>query len=342
MKNFFRAALLLSAIPVGFGGCSGPSPAPAKEDPESCTQSAPHLLERELHQYAPYQTVSVPMDGGIAELHLSSNLPVTKPAISEWVEAAARAVSTYHGRFPVQKVAIFIVPEGRQHLESAKTIEGRLILIKMGRKTTPADLRSDWSLTHEMFHLAFPDLARPQLWMEEGMATYLEPLARARVGLLSPEQVWTGLVAGIPKGLPKEGNQGLDQTKTWGSTYWGGALFWLLADLDIREQSQDHYSLDDSMREILGAGGNGSAHWNVEQVLDVGDCATGLHVLRDLYQRMGKADYRPNLEELWRRCGIRVDEERRVIFDNESPESARRRSMTALSEPFRVKPSEVP
>ncbi|HLY74530.1 MAG TPA: hypothetical protein VKU80_10470, partial [Planctomycetota bacterium] len=256
--------------------------------------------------------------------------------------SAAKAVATYYGRFPIPRVSILVVAEGRDRIESGKTFEGRTILVKLGPRTTPADLRSDWTLTHEMFHLAFPDLDRPHLWMIEGMATYLEPIARARIGNATPEQVWKGLVDGIPKGVPNAGDKGLDQTDTWGATYWGGALFWLLADLEIRERSGNHRSLDDAMRGILEAGGTGAVHWSVEQVVDTGDRATGFHVLRELYARMGEAVYRPNLEELWRRCGLRVDAEHRIILDTDSPQSAIRQSMTAPSGPAPVKISGGP
>ena len=67
--------------------------------------------------------------------------------------------------------------------------------------------------------------------MEEGMATYIEPIARAQIGRMTPERVWGDFVRDMPQGLPQAGDQGLDGTPTWGRTYWGGAIFWLLADV---------------------------------------------------------------------------------------------------------------
>ena len=43
----------------------------------------------------------------------------------------------------------------------------------------------------------------------------------------------------MPFGLPKEGDKGLDYTHTWGRTYWGGAIFCLLADIEIRQQTNN-------------------------------------------------------------------------------------------------------
>ena len=84
---------------------------------------------------------------------------------------------------------------------------------------------------HELTHLAFPTVPRQQLWIAEGLATYLEPIARARVGDLAAEKVWRDLVDGLPQGEPESGDRGLDRTRTWGRIYWGGALYCMLADL---------------------------------------------------------------------------------------------------------------
>src|SRR5262245_62277172 len=115
--------------------------------------------------------------------------------------------------------------------------------------------------------------------MEEGLATYVEPLARAQAGLLAPEVVWGDLVRGLPKGLPQAGDRGLDHTPTWGRTYWGGALFYLLAELEIRRRTDNRAGLQDALRGVVAAGGNISRSWPVEKVLTKGDAATGTHGL---------------------------------------------------------------
>ena len=40
-------------------------------------------------------------------------------------------------------------------------------------------------MTHEMVHLAFPSVAREHHWIEEGITTYVEPIARAETGELA-------------------------------------------------------------------------------------------------------------------------------------------------------------
>ena len=84
---------------------------------------------------------------------------------------------------------------------------------------------------------------------------------------------------GLPNALggPKTG--GLDDTPSWGATYWGGTLFWFLADLEIRERTGNRKSLDDALRGILDAGGNMGVSWPLRRVLVEADHATGVPVL---------------------------------------------------------------
>ena len=72
---------------------------------------------------------------------------------------------------------------------------------------------------HELTHLAFPSVPARHRWIEEGLATYVEPIARAQAGLLDHATAWSELRRGLPKGLPAPGDGGLDHTPTWGRTF---------------------------------------------------------------------------------------------------------------------------
>jgi hypothetical protein len=231
-------------------------------------------------------------------------LPVSRSQVLEWIGSAATAVAAYYGRFPVAAVGIRIGLRDAGRIGSGVTHAGRTIRVALGPATTAADLRDDWIMTHEMIHLAFPDLDDRFEWMEEGLATYLEPVIRVRAGDLPASTMWGDLLAGLPKGQPTPGGGGLDQDHAWGRTYWGGAGFWLLADLGIRQQTAGRHSLDDALRAILDAGGDGTASWSLDQVLEASRKAVEVDVLGDLYRRMGPQPMTVDLDGWWQRLGI--------------------------------------
>jgi hypothetical protein len=258
--------------------------------------------------------------------------------VAAWIDEAARVVSAYYGRFPVDRAMLLVLPTQGRGLGYGKALGngGASMLVPLGRRTGEAELNDDWVLVHEMLHLGFPSLPRQHIWLAEGIATYVEPIARARAGNLSAEAVWRGLLRGAPHGLPGPNDEGLDNTHTWGRTYWGGALFCLMADLQIRERTQNRRSLDDALRAVLEKGGNITARWDIARVLEVGDAATGLSVLRDLYQSMALRRQDVDLAVLWQRLGIKPSG-KAIVFDDAAPLAGVRRSITERpSEPPRA------
>lgn len=195
-------------------------------------------------------------------------------------------------------------------------------------------------MTHEMVHLAFPGVARKHHWIEEGLATYVEPIARARDGELSAEKVWGDMVRGMPQGLPQPGDQGLDFTRTWANTYWGGARFCLLADIEIRKRTGNKQGLEDALRAILKQGGTIEADWDLSRVLEIGDRATGVPVLRELYNKMSAIPQPTDLEKLWKDLGI-DSSGGRILFDDTAPLASIRKAITQLvpnSELLEIRP----
>src|ERR1700679_2270819 len=67
----------------------------------------------------------------------------------------------------------------------------------------------------------------------------------------------------MPNGEPEASSTGLDRSQTWGSTYWGGAMFCLVADVRIREQTRNRKGLQDALRGIVTAGGAIDEEWGV-------------------------------------------------------------------------------
>jgi hypothetical protein len=274
------------------------------------------------------ERVTVP--GGVILVELTSDSStLDRAALMHWVRNSASAVAGYYGHFPVSTTRLVVTPRPGSGVGGGRTWaeNGGLIRVRAGESSTPADFAKDWVLVHEMTHLALPSLPDEQEWLEEGLATYVEPLARAQAGGLSDEDVWSGMVDGMPKGLPQEGDRGLDRTHTWGRTYWGGALFCLLADLEIRRRTGNAHGLQDALRAILASGSMETSS-EIGPVLATGDRAVGVPVLEELYAREKDSPENTDLDALWRRLGV-IPAGRTVRFDDDAPEAAIRRSLTA-------------
>lgn len=278
---------------------------------------------------ASFHTHTLRYDQSAIAVHIADDVEgVDQEEIVQWVRRAADAVITYYGRYPVAHVDVTVhaAPDGG--LGSGRAYGGHRIVMSVGPATRPDDLEADWRMTHEMVHLSFPDLERRHIWMTEGVATYVESIARARAGQVPAEKVWWWMVTGLPKGMPAEGDRGLDHTHTWGRTYWGGALYFFLADMMIRNETNNRRTIDDALRAILDAGGNGGVRWSMERVVTAGDEATGTTIMSDLYDRMAGAPMAPDLEKWFRRLGVsyRNDE---IVFNDDAPLTHLRRALTA-------------
>jgi hypothetical protein len=278
-------------------------------------------------------TSTLIIDGSRIDVTIESGgWKISQDAILHWVKLAGEAVATYYGKYPVPHVTIQINPfdgSGVRHGMTWGRDGGGLIKIGLGTQTPAADLNDEWMLTHEMVHLSFPSVADDHHWMEEGLATYVEPIARIQAGQMPAIQMWTDLARDMRKGVPKPDDKGLDNTHTWASTYWGGALFCFVADVKIREQSNNKVGLQDALRGILNAGGDIREDWKLEDAFQIGDKTVGGTVLTDLYMKMKDNPMPVDLADLWKKLGVESDG-KTIHLNDDAPLAAIRRAMTSV------------
>jgi hypothetical protein len=272
----------------------------------------------------------IDVPGGVVHAAFApGEIALPKDRILDFVRTSAKAVSTYYGRFPVKAVKLLIVPVDGPRVRGGTTwgYRGAAIRLMLGRDASEDDLRRDWVLVHEMTHLALPDMAPRYGWLSEGLAVYIEPVARVQAGDLTAQEIWQAMMRDMPKGLPQAGDEGLDNTDTWGRKYWGGAMFCLLADIEIRKATSNRLGLQDAMRAVLAAGGNVEVDWPIERILSVADKAVGVDVLTRLHAQMGPKPVAPDLDALWRDLGLR-SQSGSVEFDDSAPLAAIRKAIT--------------
>lgn len=254
---------------------------------------------------------------------------IRQTLLREWIERSARIVADYYAGFPAPLVTLRIRATAGGGVHGGRTTNesGLVIQVSVGREVSQNELAADWVLVHEMVHLALPELGRRHNWLAEGLATYVEGIARAQDGNRPIADVWGEYRRSMPQGLPRAGEGGMDETPTWGRTYWGGALYCLQADVRIREQSGNRLGLQTALRAILRATGGYRAERDIDAVLKIGDAATGTRVLQDLYGQIKATAMTPDLELLWRRLGI-PDDPLTQPFDDQAPLAAVRIAIT--------------
>ncbi len=261
---------------------------------------------------------------GGGTLEVKSDASVPKAIVLAWIEQSAKTVSLYYGHFPVAKVTLT--------LQASERLSGRTfgdpahIDLDVPPEIDAEALHEDWVLVHEMIHLALPSQVRQHTWLEEGISTFVEPVARARAGQRAADRVWIEWLTSMAQGEPAAGDQGLDHTHTWARTYWGGALFCLVAEVRLRVATHGGKGLDTALRGVQAAGGSINVEWPIERVLAAGDAATGTHVLQTLYAESKAAPAPVDLPALWVALGVSLHEGK-IVFDDQAKWAAERKAI---------------
>jgi hypothetical protein len=288
-------------------------------------------------QHASGPATTVNMCGATIDVRFEGDATTpTRTDLLTWVRRAGNAFCTYYGKFPVPHLTLDVRVRGGSGVHSGVTYPGDgggYIDISLSADTSVAQLNDDWMLTHEMIHLAFPSMKRRHHWIEEGISVYVEPVARVQAGQLSAERMWNDVVRDMPQGEPNTDDHGLDQTHTWGRTYWGGAMFCLVADVRIRQQTHNQKGLQDALRGILNAGGTINQDWDIERAFAVGDKATGTVVLTDLYRQMANQPDPVDLAALWKQLGVSLESNGAIKFDSSAPLAQVRTAITQKKTP---------
>jgi hypothetical protein len=247
-----------------------------------------------------------------------------------WIDRSAHIVAGYYSAFPAPLVVIRLQGMDGSGVGGGRTTNdsGLRIEMRVGREATPQSLAADWVLVHEMVHLALPEVGRSHGWLAEGLATYVEGVARAQFGNRDIADVWAEDRHSMPLGLPQAGDGGMDQHIGWGRTYWGGALYCLQADVAIREQTANKFGLQTALRAILKETGGYGSDRDIGEVLRIGDAATGTHVMYGLYQQIRATPQTPDLDLLFTLLGVPSDPKTQP-FDDHAPLAAIRIAITA-------------
>ena len=278
-----------------------------------------------------HTAIRLPMDGDrqIDVVVLDGPRRLGDAELVKWIDRRARVVSSFYGRLPAERVVVFLLPiPDRRGVVFGKLLPESApgIVLLLGEQSDEEDLERDWILIHELFHVGVPSFYKEGKWFDEGLATYFEPILRVRAGISTEVELWTDFARQMPKGVPALTHHGLERSADYAGVYWGGAVFCLTADIELRLRSGLTRGLEDGVRAVFDAGGVAWDVWSLEQTLTIADQHLGGSVLTELAERYARRPAPFDLDELLAGLGV-LRRANAVVLDDRAPFAAVRRAI---------------
>lgn len=250
-------------------------------------------------------------------LTLPTGTALTPEIMTAWVDAVAQSNRRFWGRSPARHGLVVLVPSPRGGVPFGRVLSlgGSVVTVLVGKGATARDLYDDWVLVHEFLHLGTPLMRDTGAWLNEGIATFYEPVLRARAGWKSEDDVWREWISQMPRGMPAMTGAGLSNAGR-GGIYWGGAVFVLMAEMELLQASQGKYGYSDCLRQILADGGDATTKWPTARLLQSCDKAVGQDVLSQLAQRHVAKGSDVSLDEIWQKLGVTLSEDGKITYDD--------------------------
>ena len=286
-----------------------------------------------------YHESSIP--GAVLRINvLNSDRRFDADDIVEWVRSSASNVSLAYGMFPNPSPSVVVLPVGGSRYGDSPVPFGRVV--RDGGETIELFINQnmpierfydDWTATHEFSHLMLPFLHARHRWISEGFAQYYQNILLARAGQYSEQRAWQKLYEGLERGRKSSpslspNDAANDRRGSLMKVYWSGAAIALLADVELRRQSNGEQSLDDVLHKFQLCCLPSERAWSGTQLFARLDGFLETPIFMPLYRRYadtaGFPDVRPLLAEL----GVIVDDDT-VSLEQDAILAALRTAMMA-------------
>ncbi|HUO83463.1 MAG TPA: hypothetical protein VM616_11470 [Gammaproteobacteria bacterium] len=237
-------------------------------------------------------------------------------SVTRWIREAAFAITMAYGRFPLPGAQILVLPVdgARGPVPWAQVLRGggASAHFFIDAEATEAELRADWTATHELSHMLLPYIDRRDAWLSEGFASYYQNVLRARSGMLTPLEAWRLLDAGFRRGIDgtspartlSEASIDMDRTRGFMRVYWSGAAIALLADLRLRESTGGRQSLDTALAGLRRCCLPSAGRWRARALFDRLDDLTGTEIFGELHATHVNARAFPDLRGAYEALGL--------------------------------------
>lgn len=240
-----------------------------------------------------------------------------------WLAAVGDAVTLLHGALPRERIRIELtdyrfagsaVPFARIRRSEPQGVEFFI------NPTQPLDaFVTDWTAYHELSHLFIPYPGDADVWFSEGLASYYQNVLQYRAGLLTEQQAWQKLYDGFERGRNDDRNDHLTlaqltprmrQKRAFMRVYWSGALYFLEANVAVRELSKGRTTLDSILRDFGACCLDRRQRWDGKEIAAEFDRLADTDLFLPLYERYEASTAIPDYRSQLAAAGVEVRGER--------------------------------
>lgn len=247
--------------------------------------------------------------------------------VVNWITRTAGAMASVFGRWPRDEWRIEVTPVtllSEDPVPWAQVLRGEpdTISFYINALASEETLTQDWTAFHEMSHLLIPYRGWGDMWFSEGLASYYQNLLLAREDIIDAEELWKRLHAGFHRGRLDTSMANLDleelspqfrETGSYMRVYWSGVWFFLNADVQLRQSTNNKQSLDTALKALNECCAN--LRLSARQIAIKLDQLTDQDIFLPSFYRVRESHTVPDFESILRKLAVTVDADTVVFKD---------------------------
>lgn len=259
-----------------------------------------------------------------------------KEPLQNWILRISESLNSYTGDELFQQLQVILLEnqrfkKGPVPWGDVKRGGGLGVRFVINSNRAIEDFYADWTATHEFSHLLVPGIEYQDIWLSEGLASYLQYVLMAQMGTLTEQEMWQRLYYGLKRGevgAKKLSRETLTETakKRRGSSrkartmriYWSGAALFLLADWELRKQSNGQQGLPDILLKLNRCCIAGPREWSGKALTDKLDELSQSKIFSRLFEQIAYSRGFPDYQSVFRALAIEIKKDDSIVLMKDS------------------------